>query len=474
MDKQLKNRLDQLIQNNNFILSEIKINDVQINICFHRFLADVKQFNKFFMDRINNSNYHSLDKIYPGVYYKIQIIDNDINNLITNGNIFMEVNDYLYLINMQNNFNRSISDSILEPTNIYGSRDGFTESIEMNISLIQKRIKCSTFNYQRLLIGKRSQTDVYVLYIEDICNKKNIERVVNILNHIDIDAIQSIKDITNPFEKKTNGINYLFPTTAEIGTPEIAATSLYEGRIVLLINNFPVAITLPVDITYFVTLKENNYTSPTITLKYRIIFYILFFLAVFFLGIYAAIINFHTKNVSLIVISEIKASLQGTTLPIFIEFIFIIFLFDILRLATTKSPNINIQNIIVIVGGLLIGQNAVNSGFISAFNLVITAISYISCYALTSNQRFIMALRILRIVILLSGLILGILGVIIASIISIFIISKNRSLDTPYLSPLLPFIPSDFIQTFLSKNIFKKFHRNKNLETIDETRGVKS
>ena len=474
MDKLLNERLNKLITNNNFILKEININNLKVNICFHRFLADVKQFNKFFMDRINENNYQKLDLIYPGVYYKIYSIDDDINNLITNGNIFIEINDYLYFINMQNNFNRSISESILEPTNIYGARDGFTESIEMNISLIQRRIKCSTFNYQRLLIGKRSQTDIYVLYIEDICNKKHINQVIDILKRINIDAVQSIKDITNAFEKKTSKMNYLFPTTSEIGTPELAATNLYEGRVVILINHFPVAIVLPVDITYFVTLKENYYTTPTITLKYRIIFYILFFLSVFFLGTYAAIINFHTKNVSLIVISEIKASLQGTTLPIFLEFIFIIFLFDILRLATTKSPNINIQNIIVIVGGLLIGQNAVNSGFISAFNLVITAISYISCYALTSNQRFIMSLRLLRIAILLSGLTLGILGVIVASIISIFIMSKNRSLDTPYLAPLLPFIKSDFIKTFLSKNFYKKFKRNKDLETIDDTRGYRT
>ena len=185
-------------------------------------------------------------------------------------------------------------------------------------------------------------------------------------------------------------------------------------------------------------------------------------------------INFHTKNVSLIVISEIKASLRGSTLPLFLEFLFIIFLFDLLRLATTKSPNINIQNIIVIVGGLLIGQSAVSSGFISAFNLVITALSYVSCYGLTSNQRFIMSLRIFRLIVLISGLVLGILGVIIIAILSVFMISKIRSLDTPYLSPLVPFLSRDFKQNIFSRYIFKKFERNKDLDPIDNTRGYNS
>lgn len=474
MNKLLNERLQKIISNNTFVLSTITVNDVNINICFHRYLADVKQFNKYFLERINKSNCHILDKIYPGVYYKIHTIDNEINNSIANGNIFLEVNDYFYTIIVQNNLNRSISASIIEPTNIYGSRDGFTESIETNISLIQKRIKCPTLNYEKLLIGRRSQTDVFVLYISDICNKKNITRTLEMLKRIDIDALQSTKDITNVFEKATANTSYLFPTTAEIGSPELAATNLYEGRIVILINNLPIAIVLPVDITYFITLKENNFTSPFITFKYRIIFYILFFLSVYLLGIYAAMINFHTKNVSLIVISEIKASLRGSTLPLFLEFLFIIFLFDLLRLATTKSPNINIQNIIVIVGGLLIGQSAVSSGFISAFNLVITALSYVSCYGLTSNQRFIMSLRIFRLIVLISGLVLGILGVIIIAILSVFMISKIRSLDTPYLSPLVPFLSRDFKQNIFSRYIFKKFERNKDLDPIDNTRGYNS
>lgn len=471
MDNLLKDKIKKITTNKDFIYTNIIINDISANICFHKYLADLKQFNKFFVNRINKNNYHILNNIYPGVYYKITLIDQSLNNLITSGNIFMEINGYLYYINIQNNINRSISDSNIEPTNIYGSRDGFTEDINTNISLIQKRIKCDTFNYQTLTIGKRSQTSVYVLYISDICNKRNINKTLKILKTIDIDALQSTKEISNEFEKEKNIIYSIFPTTAEIGSPELAAMNLYEGRIVILINNLPVAIVLPLDITYFLTLKENYFTSPLITLNYRIIFFLLFFLSVFFLGIYAAIITFHTKNVSLIVVSEIKASLRGSTLPLFVEFLFIIFLFDVLRLATSKSPNINIQNIIVIVGGLLIGQNAVNSGFISAFNLVITAISYISCYGLTSNQRFIMSLRFFRIIILLSGLFLGILGVIIVSILATVYASKIKSLDTPFLSPIIPFIKEDFKTNILSRYINKIFKRNNDLETIDNTRG---
>ena len=85
-----------------------------------------------------------------------------------------------------------------------------------------------------------------------------------------------------------------------------------------------------------------------------------------------------------------------------------------------------------------------------------------------------MALRIFRIVVLISGLLLGILGVIVITIVATFLISKTRSLDTPYLAPLFPFLNYDFKQTFLSRYIFKRFKRNLDLETIDNTRGVNS
>ena len=85
-----------------------------------------------------------------------------------------------------------------------------------------------------------------------------------------------------------------------------------------------------------------------------------------------------------------------------------------------------------------------------------------------------MSLRIFRLIVLISGLVLGILGVIIIAILSVFMISKIRSLDTPYLSPLVPFLSRDFKQNIFSRYIFKKFERNKDLDPIDNTRGYNS
>jgi len=268
---------------------------------------------------------------------------------------------------------------------------------------------------------------------------------------MNIEVINSIKDLSNVFEKYS-----LFPSTAEIGSPEIAVQDILDGRIVILVDQIPIALTVPVDLTYFMTLKEGKHNKPINTIYGRILSVLCLFISCYFLGIYAAFVNYHTDSLSLIAISEIKSSLRGSTLPLYLEFIFLIFLFDLLKLASSKSPNATLQNVIVTVGGLLIGQNAVNSGFISSFNLVVTAITYISSFAITNNQRFVNAISIVRLIVLLSGMFLGMLGVIASIIIISCSLSKQKVLNTTYLSKIVPLNKDRLIKFFIGKNFFNK------------------
>ncbi len=465
----LDNFINKMMKNINIISLEPEINNIKCKIVFHKYLADLKTFNKYFTQKINIDSFNKLDTIYPGVFYKTNMLENELSEAIFSGNIFLVINNIYYLVICQTNMNRSISDSIIEPNNIMGSRDGFIESIETNVSLIQRRIKSPCLVVDKIQIGKRSNTTVNVLYIDDIIDKNIVIEIKNKLESVVIDSFQSLNELSYIFEK-----NSLFPLSAEIGSPDLAVQELMEGRAVVLVDQLPVALTLPVTISYFFSLKEGKHAKPLTTLYSRFLIGLCLFFGVYFLGIYAALITHHTNTFSLIIISEIKSSLQGSTLPIFMEFFFLTFLFEILRMSSSKSPNINLQNVIITVGGLLIGQNAVNSGFISAFNLVIIAISYICTYAITNNQRFITSLSILRMILLLSGLLLGIYGFLLSLIIVTFYLSKKMSIKTPYFEPISPFIKDDFIKLFMGNKIKKRIKRDYFLKTNDNTKGISS
>lgn len=471
MYNEINDYLQSLSSNNNILTLDYDQKDeYKIIVCLHKYLSNTKRFHSDLSNKINKDNISILDKIYPGIYISIPFIKDEILSSVLSGNIIMLIKygDFIFLYNVicQNEMKRSISDSILEPNNILGSRDGFIENIETNISLIQKRLKTNSLEINSIIVGKRSQTLVNVIFIKDIANKENVEIVTKKIRNMNTDYLLSIYQIMNLFER-----NSIFPLTGEVGSPDYAANELCEGRIIILVDSLPVALVVPVNLVYFFSLKEGRHSKPYARFYSTFLTYSCLFISVFFLGIYAAIITFHKESLSLLVISEIKYSLRGSTLPLYLEFIFLIFLFDLLRLSSSKSPNFNIKNVIVTVGGLLIGQNAINSGFISSFNLVIIAISYIAGYAITNNQRLITAIGILRLIFITIGFIFGLLGISLASVILLSYLASKKSLTTSYLSPIVPFIKQDFFKNLISDKFKKRKKRDKNLKPLDNTRG---
>ena len=457
---------NKLSENDLVKIVDVSFKNVQGKIAFHMFLANTKRYNKELTGKINENTIDILDNVYPGVYYKMSIIEKDIVHTVLSGNLVLYIGSSLYRIICQNDINRSITDSIIEPQKLYSSRDGLTENIETNLSLIQKRIKSTGFMCEQYIIGERSNTLVDMIYINDIANKNNVKLVREKLETLNTDTVYSINDIIHLFEG-----NSLFPLTSELASPDLIAGCINEGQICILIDQIPIAIIVPVNIFYFMTLKEGNYSNPIKTIYNRFLIFTCFFLSIGLLGIYSGILSFHSSSLSLISLSAIKSSLKGATFPLFLELIFITFVFDLLKLAASKSPKMNLQNLIITVGGLLIGQNAVNSGFISSFNLLICAISYISSYAITKNQRFIDALSVVRLLIFLCGMLFGVFGVIVATIFTFFELSNLKSLNTPYLAPITPFIKKDFIEIFVGKRLFRRKKRNLSYDPIDKSKG---
>ena len=140
-------------------------------------------------------------------------------------------------------------------------------------------------------------------------------------------------------------------------------------------------------------------------------------------------------------------------------------------MATSRTPTTSLQTILGTVGGLLIGHNAVNSGFISSFNLVIAALCYVSTYAITNNQRLITAFSLLRILLLISSFIFGLFGFLIVSILIISKLTTSKSLSIDYFSPISPIINKDIQRNLFSNHKFKLKLRDISLKQIDITKG---
>lgn len=427
--------INTLKETNSFIYKELKIKGFSAKLFFLEAGYDSTRLESFifYLEHMDIEIKH-LDKIFVGTCEKI--ISPNINFCIKNlseGKIlaFFEEIETTYIINVNKIEKRSISPSELDPVNLFGSKESFIENLKINYTLIAKRIKSKDLSYNDFDIGSVTQTTVRMIYIQGFVKKSVINKIEEKLKSINIKGIKTIGDITSIFNKD----NYL-PLVQITSSIESTQNYLLNGRVVILIDNFPVCLVLPVTIDIFTNLPDEA-SSPKYYLIYtRGLTYILYFVSVFLLGIYIMMINYHSNCLSLQVISEVKTASKGSTLPLIGEIIFIIFIFEFLRIASSKTPSSNIQNLVITVGGLIIGQNTVSSGFVSPFNLVLTALCYLATYGVTNNKHLIIGLSFQRFFILLASYFFGLIGFISSSAIIINYMNSISSLGVKYLSPL--------------------------------------
>lgn len=441
--------INKIDEDNPIKKADFTIESHECMLVYHGTLSKVSEFNQFFVHKINDQNITKLNNSFPGTFTKISEISEYIfEDILLTGNIILYVKDenLLYRIVLKNVLSRNITESTADSTHIYSGKDGFVEELDKNIALIQKRIKNDKLTIEKDTIGNKNPSTINIVYIKGVANKVTISEIKNKIKAINVDTITSTTDITHVFNESS-----LFPLVAHTSSPSNTVNSLYNGRVAILIDEFPIAIILPINLSYFINIAQEPNPPFYYSIYHKLIIYLMLFISIFFLGIYVAILNYHAENLSLIMISEVKVTARGTTVPLFVEILVILLIFEILKIASAVTISGSLQNIIVIVGGLLIGQNTVSSGFIGSFNLVITTICYFSTFGVTNSQHLITAISIIRIVVLLASILMGMYGLVLTSIVFIIYLFNLKSVNFKYLFPISPFIPKQILRMFIPK-----------------------
>ena len=324
------------------------------------------------------------------------------------------------------NNNRGITEPKNELT-LNGPKDSFNEDIETNYSLIKKRIKVS-LKYIDLKIGRLSKTKTKILYIDNITNLKLVNNIKNKLEKIDIDAIIDSSYLKNSLEQNNN----LFPTIIETERPDKACMALLEGKVIILVDNSPYCIILPNLFFDLFHTPDDYYQKNINTTFIRIIRIIAFIIAIFLPGVFIAIT---TRNYNIVPLNMLLIFKAGRTLvpfPAYLEALFMIISFEILREGDLRMTNSSATSI-SILGGLILGDAAVAAGIVSPIMIIIIAISSISGLIFPS-QELINTIRIYKLINLLLSSILGLYGTIICLIIIINNIIKTKIFGYRYIN----------------------------------------
>ncbi len=298
-----------------------------------------------------------------------------------------------------------------------GPREGFTESLITNLSLLRRKVRTNELKMKTRVFGQRTQTKACVCYMEGLVNKAILKELERRLDSIDMDGVLDTNYLA---EMMVDTKLPLFRTTGYTERPDTVIGKLLEGRIAVLVDGSPVALTLPhLFIEYFQS-SEDYYMNHFYSSFSRLLRIFGLILTLVVPGLYIAVVAFHHEMLPTQLLINIAAERASVPLPASLEAFLMLIVFDLLRETGVRMPG-NVGQALSIVGALVIGQAAVEAKMVAAPMIIVVALTGI-CNLLVPK---IGAPTIyIRLILLLLASVLGFYGLVLgASALLIHIIN---------------------------------------------------
>lgn len=313
---------------------------------------------------------------------------------------------------------------------VRGPRDGFVETIRFNTVLIRRRIRDTKLKVEMTTVGTRSRTDIAVMYMEDIVKPDLVKEVKTRLEKYTIDGVFDSGYIEQLIEDSWKSP---FPQTQVTERPDKVASSLLEGKVAIVVDTSPFVIIVPAALNSFYQASEDYYQRWQIMSFTRLLRYLVSFLSFALPGLYIAVLNFHPAMLPTSLMVTLAASRQGIVLASVLEMLIMEMAFELLREAGIRLPG-PVGHAIGVVGGIVIGQAAVDAKLISPMIVIIVAITAIATFAIP-DYGLTAAYRLLRYIFIVICALFGLYGFLIGLIWLLAHLSSLESFGTPFLAP---------------------------------------
>lgn len=322
---------------------------------------------------------------------------------------------------------------------IRGSREAFTEELETNLTLIGNRIRDGHLTRVNLTLGRRTQTETVLLYLEDVAYERVVRETKRRLRSFDIDSVMDSGMAEQLMKENTWSP---FPQIQATERPDRVAQAILEGRVAILFAHSPEALLVPATVNSMFQTNDDSYRHFMVVSFLRLIRYLAGFLAAFLPGIYVAVNCFHTQILPTNLVLSIAEAREGVPFPALLEILIMELAFELIREAGLRMPGA-IGNTIGIVGGLIIGQSAVSANLVSPMTVVVAALTALGSFSVP-NEEFSEALRLVKYINIFLGGMLGIVGIVSGAYLLVLHLSALKSFGVPYLSPYVGQEINDF------------------------------
>ena len=255
--------------------------------------------------------------------------------------------------------------------------------------------------------------------MEGIVYPELVAKIEEQLDGFEIDGVLDSGVIEQLSEEKWYSPFPQFQTTER---PDRAAMSILDGRVVVLSDNSPIALILPTDYNSFIKTSDDYYNRWEIASFERLLRYLASFFAMTLPGLYLAVTNFHTQILPTTLLLSFADARSGVPFPAVIEVIIMELSFELLR-----------------VGGLIIGQAAVEANLVSPIVVIVISFTALCSFAVP-NEEFATAFRLLKFFFIGICAWLGFFGFLAGLLAVLIHLSHLKSFGVPY---LVPFVAAD-------------------------------
>ncbi|QHW34665.1 spore germination protein [Paenibacillus rhizovicinus] len=359
---------------------------------------------------------------------------------------------------------RAITDSQIEAS-LKGAHQAFVETGEANIALIRRYLPTRELKIKEYLIGARAPCRVSLLYLEDLTEPEFISTMEERLLALDVDCILNTGELAELVEDQTMVMIPQFITTER---PDTASSQLLQGRIVIVVDRSSSVLIAPANfISFFHGIDDYSSRWPVASFL-RILRFFACFIALFLPGLYIASISFNYEIIPLDLILSIGQFRASVPFPPFIEALIMEITLEMLREAGVRLPA-PVAQTVGIVGGIVIGQAAVQAGIVSNLMVVVVATTAVASFIIP-NYDMAASIRLVRFPVMVMASLLGVIGLIVCFMFILARIISMRSLGESFSSPMAPMRVSDWKDMFVRLPLRLMIKRPRSVRSLQKRR----
>ncbi|WP_373293839.1 spore germination protein [Paenibacillus albidus] len=360
------------------------------------------------------------------------LLSETVNKVLTGiSAIFIEGQNQVILMDTRSYPSRNPDEPSIERV-VRGSRDGFTETLLTNVALVRRRVRDPGLKYEIHQVGRRTRTDVCVAYIDDIVDKTQVKAVTDKIKGVNLDGIPLADKQLE--EVIVGGGWNPYPMVRYSERPDIVASHLLEGRVVVFVDTSPSVMVLPTTFFDLCQHAEENRQTPFIGTYLRWVRFIGIFCSMFLLPLWMLLVLHPELKPPML---DFIGPQKTAHIPLLGQFLLVELGVDLLRMAAVHTPN-PLGSAMGLIAAILVGDIAVQTGLFVNEVVLYMAVASIGMFA-TPSYELGLANRIVRLVLLLAVAAFQVPGFVIGTTLLIILLTTHRSYNSSYLWPFIPF-----------------------------------